>query len=111
MRAIEGEGVLLRVFIGESDRHGHQPLARAILERLREEGIAGATVLHGVAGFGAHSIIHSGHILRLSEDLPVIIEVVDARDQIERVLPLLDEMIVEGLITTENVHVRRYGKG
>jgi hypothetical protein len=111
MRVLEGEQVLLRIFIGESDRHGHQSLSTAILERLRREGLAGATVLHGVAGFGARSVIHSAQILRLSEDLPVLIEVVDAQDRIDRILPVLDEMIVgEALVTMEKVRVVRYGK-
>ena len=111
MRVLEGEQVLLRIFIGESDRAGHQPLATAILERLRKEGLAGATVLHGVAGFGARSVIHSAQILRLSEDLPVVIETVDSQERIDRILPILDEMIAgEALVTMEKVRVVRYGK-
>jgi PII-like signaling protein len=111
MRVLEGEQVLLRIFIGESDRFGHQALSTAILERLRKEGLAGATVLHGVAGFGARSVIHSAQILRLSEDLPVVIEAVDSPEHIDRVLPLLDEMIAgEALVTMEEVRVVRYGK-
>lgn len=108
MRVLEGEQVLVRIFIGESDRWHHQPLHVAILERLRREGFAGATVLHGVAGFGAHSVLHTAHILRLSEDLPVIIEVVDTEEQVEQLKPILEEMVSEGLVTMEKVQVLKY---
>lgn len=108
MRVLEGEQVLVRIFIGESDRWHHQPLHVALLERLRREGFAGATVLHGVAGFGAHSVLHTSHILRLSEDLPVIIEVVDTAEQIELLEPILEEMVSEGLVTMEKVQVLKY---
>ena len=108
MRGLEGEGVLVRVFIGESDTWHHRPLADALVERLRGEGFAGATVLRGVAGFGAHSVLHTSSILRLSEDLPVVIEIVDSADRIERLRPILDEMVSEGLVTMERVHVLRY---
>jgi uncharacterized protein len=105
---IEGEGKLLRIFIGESDKHGHKPLYQAIVEMLREEGLAGATVLRGMEGFGAHSRIHSARILRLSEDLPVVIEVVDRAERIEAVIPKLDAMIADGLVTLERVEVVAY---
>ena len=108
MRSLEGKQLLVRIFIGESDRWHHQLLQTALLERLRKEGFAGATVTRGVAGFGAHSHIHTANILRLSEDLPVIVEVVDTDEQIERLKPILDEMIAEGLVTIETVHVLRY---
>lgn len=108
MRSLEGEQSLVRIFIGESDKWHHQSLQTALLERLRKEGFAGATVMHGMAGFGAHSRIHTANILRLSEDLPVIIEVVDTDEQIERLKPILEEMILEGLVTIEKVHVLRY---
>ncbi len=108
MRVLDGEQVLVRIFIGEMDKWHHQPLSVALVERLRKEGFAGATVFHGVAGFGAHSRLHSAHILRLSEDLPVLIEVVDTQEHVERLLPILDEMVQEGLITTEKVHVLKY---
>jgi len=108
MRIIDGEQTLVRVFIGESDKWHHQPLSTALVERLRREGFAGATVLHGVAGFGARSVLHTAHILRLSEDLPVVIEIVDSAQEIERLTPILDEMISEGLVTLENVRVLRY---
>ena len=110
MRMLTGEQVLVRIFIGESDRWQHQPLSHAIVERLRKEGFAGATVTHGVAGFGAHSVLHTSHLLRLSEDLPVIIEVVDTEDTVNgKLLPILDEMVEEGLVTMEKVRVVKYG--
>ncbi|MGA7615946.1 MAG: DUF190 domain-containing protein [Thermoanaerobaculia bacterium] len=111
MRALDGEQVLVRVFIGESDRWHHQPLSTALLERLRREGFAGATVFHGVAGFGAHSVLHTSNILRLSEDLPVVIEIVDSSEHIDRLLPILDEMVTEGLVTMEKVRVVKYVAG
>jgi PII-like signaling protein len=109
MRTLEGDQVLVRIFIGESDRWHHQPLAGALLERLRREGFAGATVTRGVAGFGARSVIHTAQVLRLSEDLPVVVEVVDTEEQVERMKPILDEMVTEGLVTMERVHVLKYG--
>ena len=108
MRALEGEQVLVRIFIGEGDKWHHQPLATALVERLRREGFAGATVLHGVAGFGAHSVIHTSALLRLSIDLPVVIEVVDGEAEVERLIPILDEMVSEGLVTVEKVRVLKY---
>jgi PII-like signaling protein len=103
-----GEGRLLRIFVGESDTWHGRPLYQAIVQRVREEGLAGATVLRGIEGFGAHSRIHTARILRLSEDLPIVIEIVDAPERIEHVLPLLDEMIGEGLVTLERVEVIAY---
>jgi len=111
MRSLEGERVLVRVFIGESDRWHHQPLHAALLERLRREGFAGATVTRGIAGFGAHSVIHTASIVQLSEDLPVVVEIVDTEEQIARLRPILDEMVSEGLVTMEKVTVLRYGPG
>jgi PII-like signaling protein len=108
MRAIEGEQSLVRIFIGEGDKWHHQPLAIALLERLRKEGFAGATVIRGVAGFGAHSVVHTSHILRLSQDLPVLIEVVDSQERVNALLPILEEMVQEGLVTIEKVRVLRY---
>jgi PII-like signaling protein len=108
---IEGEGLLLRIFLGESDTWHGQPLYEAIVRRVREEGLAGATVLRGIEGFGAHSRLHTTRILRLSEDLPVVVEIVDAAERIEAVLPILDEMIGEGLITLEKVQVIAYRAG
>ncbi len=108
MTRLENEGKLLRIFIGESDRWHHKPLYEAIVELARGEGLAGATVIRGIEGFGADSHLHTSRILRLSEDLPVVIEIVDTVEHIERVLPKLDEMIGEGLVTVENVHVVAY---
>ena len=108
MRALSGEQVMVRIFFGESDRWKHRPLEIALLERLRAEGFAGATVFRGVSGFGANSVIHTTHLLELSTDLPVVIEVVDSEDHIERLLPILDEMLDDGLVTMEKVRVLRY---
>ena len=105
---LEGEGKLLRIFIGESDRWHGKPLYEAIVLAAREQGLAGATVLRGPMGFGANSHIHTAKILRLSEDLPMIIEIVDLEENIQAFLPILDDMVAEGLITLETVHVLRY---
>jgi PII-like signaling protein len=105
---IEGPGLLLRVFCGETDTWHGKPLYEAIVHKLREEGLAGATVLRGIEGFGANSRIHTSRILRLSEDLPVLIEVVDQEERINAILPELDEMIDEGMITLERVQVIAY---
>jgi PII-like signaling protein len=105
---LEGEGKLLRIFIGESDRWHGKPLYEAIVLASREHGLAGATVLRGPMGFGANSHIHTAKILRLSEDLPMIIEIVDTENKIHDFLPVLDEMVAEGMITLETVHVLRY---
>ena len=93
MTSIPGEGYLLRIFIGESDRHRHHPLYEAIVIRAREAGLAGATVMRGVMGFGKHSVLHTAKVLRLSEDLPMVIEIVDGLEKIEGFLPILNEMI------------------
>jgi len=111
MRVLSGEQVLVRIFIGESDKWHHQPLHAALLERLRKEGFAGATVFHGVAGFGARSILHTTHLLRLSEDLPVVIEVVDTPEKVDHLTAILDEMVTEGLVTMEKVRVLKYAAG
>jgi uncharacterized protein len=111
MMKIEGEAKRVRVYIGESDQWHGKPLFMAIVERCRQEGFAGATVLRGIEGFGAHSRIHTARILRLSEDLPVIVEIVDRPDRVERLLPMLDEMVREGLVTIEDVHVLKYVAG
>jgi PII-like signaling protein len=105
---MEGEGQLLRIFIGESDRWEGSSLHEAIVRRARELGLAGATVLRGLAGFGAHSRIHTAKILRLSADLPVVIEIVDKDERVERFLPELDRMVGEGMITLEKVRVLAY---
>ena len=108
MRVLDGEQVLMRLFIGEADRHGSAPLYKALLELFRKEGIAGATVLRGIAGFGAKSHMHTASILRLSQDLPIVVEVVDSHDKIDALFPRLDEMVREGLVTLEKVRVLRY---
>ena len=105
---IEGPGKLLRIFIGESDRWHGRSLAEAIVLMLREEGLAGATVVRGIEGFGADSRLHTAHILRLSEDLPIVIEVVDQEERIRRVLPKLDEMVQEGLVCLADVDIVMY---
>ncbi len=99
---------LLRIFIGESDAYDGRPLYQALVEVLRREGLAGATVLKGIEGFGQSSRLHAAHILRLSADLPIVIECVDTAEKIEAVLPTLDAMIGDGLITLERVEVRAY---
>ena len=108
MTRLEGEGKLLRIFIGEFDTWHGKPLYQAIVARMRELGLAGATVVRGIEGFGAHSHLHTSRILRLSEDLPVVIEMVDTAERIDAVVPLLDEMVSEGLVTIERVHVLTY---
>lgn len=108
---IPEEGYLLRIFVGESDRSGRRPLYEAIVLKARESGLAGATVLRGVMGFGKKSVLHTAKILRLSEDLPMVIEIVDDLEKIERFLPLLDEMITDGLVTLEKARVVHYRGG
>ena len=108
---LAGEGRLLRIFIGESDRREGMPLYEWIVRRAREQGLAGATVLRGIEGFGAHSRIHTAKLLRLSEDLPIVVEIVDTPERIEGFLPLLDDAIPEGLATLERVQIRFYRGG
>jgi len=105
---LPSEASLLRVFIGESDKVERRPLYEVIVQKARERGMAGATVLRGFLGFGANSRIHTSKVLRLSEDLPVVVEIVDAEDKIEAFLPELDQMIREGLVTLEKVRVIAY---
>jgi hypothetical protein len=102
------EGMLLRVFIGESDNHKGKPLYEQIVLKARELNLAGATVLRGIMGFGAHSRMHTAKILRLSEDLPVVIELVDTEENLNKLIPFLDEAVLEGLITLEKVRVIKY---
>lgn len=102
------EGALLRIFIGESDKHDGRPLYEWIVERAREQHLAGATVMRGLMGFGANSRLHTAHILRLSMDLPIVIEIVDTREKIEAFLSLVDAVIKEGLVTMERVQIRLY---
>lgn len=105
---IEGEGQLLRIFIGENDQWEHQPLYEAIVKKAQQAGLAGATVLRGFLGFGAKSHIHTTKILRLSQDLPIVIEIVDKPDKVQAILPELDKMIGEGMMTLEKVNVVAY---
>ena len=108
---ITGQGLLLRIFVGENDRWHGRPLYEALVLRARESGLAGATVLRGVEGFGAHSRLHSAKVLRLSEDLPMVIELVDREDRIRAFLPVCEEMIGEGLVTLEPVEILKYQAG
>ena len=103
-----GERTLMRIFIGESDKYHGKPLYEALLEKLRAKGLAGATVLRGVAGFGASSVMHTDKVLRLSLDLPLILEIVETEEAIQSILPELDEMIGGGLITLERARVIMY---
>ena len=109
MTRMEGEHTLLRVFVGETDKFNGQPLYQAIVRMLRKEGIAGATVLKGVMGYGANSVLHTANLLRLSQAMPMVVEVGDSRENIDRILPRLDGMIHQGLVTMERVAVIRYG--
>ena len=111
MRRIEGEQVLMRICLGESDRWERRPLYMALLELFRAKGLAGATVRKGVAGFGPDSIIHQASLLRLSADLPLVIEVVDTQEHLDAVLPEVDRMMGGGLITMEKFRVVRYEQG
>lgn len=108
MMKIPEQGCLLRIFIGESDQWHGQPLYEAIVLKARELNLAGATVLRGPMGFGAHSRMHTAKILRLSQDLPMVIEIVDAEEKVERLLPHIDEMVADGLVTMEKVRVIKY---
>jgi len=107
-QCLTGERTLMRIFIGESDRWHHQPLHQALVDLFRREGFAGATVLRGVSGFGASSVLHTDHLLSLSQDLPLVIEVVDSEEKFEAIMPDLDEMLQGGLVTLEKVRVLRY---
>jgi PII-like signaling protein len=102
------EGYLLRIFIGESDRHQHHPLYEQIVLKARAAGLAGATVYRGVMGFGKNSTVHTAKILRLSEDLPMVVEIVDSLEKVEKFLPVLDDLIADGLVTLEKVKVIHY---
>ena len=102
------EAVMLRILVGEHDMHGRIPLYEAIVMKARELNVAGATVLRGVMGYGASSRIHTTKILRLSEDMPMIIEIVDSESRLEELLPYLDQMVEGGLITMERIRVKRY---
>lgn len=105
---IAGQARELRIYIGESDQYKGRPLYQAIVRLLKEQGLAGATVMRGIEGFGANSRIHTANILRLSEDLPLVIVTVDSKEKIDRILPSLSEMISQGLITIHDVEVVKY---
>jgi PII-like signaling protein len=105
------EGHLLRIFIGEADRHAGMPLHAWIVREARRLGLAGATVLRGVEGYGAHSRLHTAKILRLSTDLPIVVEIVDTKERIDAFLPVIDSAIQEGLATLEKVEIRLYRAG
>jgi PII-like signaling protein len=105
---LEGPGERLTIYIGETDQHHHRPLYTEIVERAQQAGLAGATVVRGMEGFGASSHIHTTRILRLSEDLPVVIVIVDIAERIDAFLPQLDELITEGLIVREDIEIVVY---
>jgi PII-like signaling protein len=111
MKKCIGEKTLMRIFIGESDKIDGRPLHKEVLKTLRKIGMAGATVLHGVAGYGARSVYHTSNILRLSQDLPVVIEVVDSDEKIQEIIPILDKMLNGGMITLEKANVIMYRSG
>src|SRR5438128_11278150 len=105
---IPEDGYLLRIFVGESDKHGHIPLYEAIVLKAREAGLAGATVLRGLMGFGKHSVLHTAKLLRLAEDLPMVVEIVDSLEKIDAFLPKLDATVREDLVTLEKVRAIYY---
>lgn len=111
MSVFKEAGQLLRIFIGEANKYGRQPLYEWIVQQARSQGMAGATVLRGIQGFGANSLIHTTKILRLSEDLPVVVEIVDTQEKIESFLETIDHAITEGLVTVEKARVRMYRAG
>ena len=108
MTKLIGEQVLMRIFLGENDKYGHIPLFEALVEFFKREGFAGATVLRGVSGFGAHSVYHTDKLLRLSQDLPIVVEVVDSKEKIDNIMPRIDEMMNGGMITLEKATVIHY---
>jgi PII-like signaling protein len=105
---IAGPAKQLRIYIGDSDQWHGQALYTAIVQRAHDQGLAGATVLHGMEGYGATTRIHTARILRLAEDLPVVIDIIDIPERIDDFLPVLDEMVTEGLVTVQDVEVVRY---
>lgn len=108
MSKLIGEQQLMRIFIGEGDRYNHRPLYEALVELLRKEGFAGATVLRGVCGFGANRVYHTQKLLDLSADMPIVIEVVDSQEKINAIMPQIDAMMGGGMITLEKVAVIKY---
>ena len=107
----ERPALRLRVHIGERDHHGGQPLYAAIVEAARRAGLAGATVFKGIEGYGAHSVVHAARIVDLSADLPIVVEVIDTKEAIERFLPVLTGMVADGLITVDDVRIVYRGEG
>jgi uncharacterized protein len=107
----ESEGVLLRVFIGDADLCAGRPLYQVLVERARELGLKGATVLHGSMGFGRHSRVRTAKLVELSGDLPLVVEVVDSQEAVDRFLPVVDELVREGLVTVEKVSILDYSGG
>ena len=105
---VTAQAIRLSVYIGESDRHGHTPLHTEIVQRARAAGLAGATVLRGVEGFGASSVIHTSRLLTMSEDLPMVVVIIDTPDRVDGFLPVLDELIDEGLVVRETVDIVKY---
>lgn len=105
---LQGTGKRLTIYCGESDRYDHHSLATAIVERARDEGLAGATVFRGIEGFGASSRLHTTRILSLSDDLPIVIQIVDQEERIRAFLPIIDEMLGDGLVTLEDIDVLTY---
>jgi uncharacterized protein len=105
---LQGTGKRLTIYCGESDRYDHHSLATAIAERARDEGLAGATVFRGIEGFGASSRLHTTRILSLSNDLPIVIQIVDHEDRIRAFLPIIDEMLGDGMVTLEDIDVLAY---
>jgi PII-like signaling protein len=108
MKGLVGEQVLMRIFVSEADRWQKKPLYEALVDLFHQEGFAGATVLRGVAGFGATSVVRTDRLLSLSQNLPLVIEVVDSEEKIETILPRLDDMLEGGLVTLEKARVIRY---
>ena len=108
---LPSEGYLLRIFIGESDRHDGKLLYEWLVLKAREEGLAGATVIRGMMGYGAHSRLHTFKIERLSQDLPIIVEIVDTREKLESFLALIDKEIEEGMATLEEIRIHFYRSG
>lgn len=111
MRKITGEQYLMRIFIGESDKCQGKPLYQYLVELFKKEKLAGTTVLRGIAGFGAKSHLHTDSILRLSSDLPIVLEVVDTKEHIDNILSKIDYIITEGMVTLEKVNVIKYLAG
>ncbi len=108
---VQSDGYVLKVYVGERDKYGHLPLYEWIIQQAREHGLSGATAFRGIEGFGVHSHLHTAKILRLADDLPILIEIVDAKEKIESFLPIIDDAIVEGLATIEKVEIRLYRRG